>query len=174
MPRRGRSPDQPIGDAVLLASTTPTAGVDLVANLLRTSAQLAGFPVIRAGLHHGPTVERNGDLFGTAVNLTARIAGHAAAGQTLATAEVADAARGRALPVRSIGPIEMRNLNSPSELFDVDMGLSSPDGAVDPVCRMWVAHQAGVGHLGHGGQHYCFCSQECAAAFASDPDRYAS
>lgn len=165
---------KPIGDAVLLASPTPAAGVDLVVNLLRSCARVEGFPVIRAGVHHGPAVERNGDVFGTAVNLTARIAGHAAAGQTLATAQVAEAARARALRVRSIGPIDMRNLSSPSELFDIDVGLSRPGGAVDPVCRMWVAHQTGVGHLGHAGRHYCFCSLECAAAFASDPNRYAS
>jgi len=73
---------KPIGDAVLLASTNPSAGITLVDRLRMASADVTGFPLARAGLHHGPAVERDGDMFGAAVNLAARVAGQAAGGQT--------------------------------------------------------------------------------------------
>lgn len=163
---------KPIGDAVLLAAPSPAAGIGLVARLLTGCAALEGFPVARAGLHHGPAAERNGDVFGTAVNLTARIAGQASGGQTLATARVAEAARAARRGVVSIGTVELRNLSEAPQLFDIDLGLTRPRGSVDPVCRMWVPHAGGAGHLRHAGQHYCFCSLDCAAAFAADPDRF--
>jgi len=163
---------KPIGDAVLLASANPVQGLVLVERLLKACAGLEGFPLARAGLHHGPAAERAGDMFGTAVNLAARVAGQAAGGQVLATRLVADAGRRRGLQVSSIGDIGLRNLTEPQELFDIDLGLGRPRGGTDPVCRMWVAHADGAGHLRHGGHHYCFCSLECAARFATQPELY--
>lgn len=45
---------KPIGDAVLLTAPDPDAGISLVDRLLSASADLEGFPLARAGLHHGP------------------------------------------------------------------------------------------------------------------------
>ncbi|GAB6986855.1 adenylate/guanylate cyclase domain-containing protein [Nocardioides pyridinolyticus] len=84
---------KPIGDAVLLASQDPRSGLALVDRLLAATCELDGFPLARAGLHHGPAVERDGDMFGAAVNLAARVAGQAAGGQTVVTTPIADAAR---------------------------------------------------------------------------------
>lgn len=163
---------KPIGDAVLLASPTPEAGLALTERLLRGCAELEGFPVARAGLHHGSAVERNGDVFGTSVNLTARVAGQASGGQVLATEAVAAAAEKRGFKVLPLGAVELRNLMSAVELFDVDLALVRPRGGVDPVCRMWIAHADAVGHLRLDRRHYCFCSLACAAAFAEQPDRF--
>lgn len=125
-----------IGDAVLLASRGPDEGFGLVERLLRRCAATALFPIARAGLHHGPAVARGDDIFGTSVNLTARIAGEAAGGQVLATAEVAQAAERRGFPVSSTGSAALRNLADPVELFDIDIDLGRQRGGVDPVrCR---------------------------------------
>jgi adenylate cyclase len=43
---------------------------------------------------------------------------------------------------------------------------------IDPVCRMAVDPWHGAGRLTHNGVGYCFCSLECAGAFAQDPSRY--
>lgn len=161
-----------IGDAVLLASRTPTAGLELVQRLLTSCGDLDGFPLARAGLHHGPAVERDGDVFGTAVNLTARIAGQAAGGQVLTTGTVALAARERGLPTVSIGAFGLRNLTEPVELFEVDLGLSRPARSIDPVCRMWIDHGRSAGRLRHEDRDFWFCSLECAATFATTPGRY--
>jgi class 3 adenylate cyclase len=44
-------------------------------------------PGIHIGCHFGPVLESDGDLYGDAVNLAARVAGLAQAGQTMTTAE---------------------------------------------------------------------------------------
>lgn len=163
---------KPIGDAVLLASPTPDTGLALVDRLLRACAELDGFPLARAGLHHGPAVERNGDMFGTAVNLAARVAGQAGGGQVLVTALVAQAARERGLHPASIGSVELKNLSDAVELYDVDLGITRAVGSIDPVCRMWIDHSRAAGHLRHDGEQFWFCSLECAGSFASAPATY--
>src|SRR5579883_1071537 len=49
---------------------------------------------VRIGLHVGETVEEDGDYYGTAVNLAARVRGEAVADQILVTALVRDLASG--------------------------------------------------------------------------------
>ena len=83
-----------IGDAVML-----TAGD--AACLLRSLLAVAQavddegeeFPQVRCGIALGPAVERDGDLYGHAVNLASRITGIARPGSVLATQEVRAVAR---------------------------------------------------------------------------------
>lgn len=89
-----------IGDAVLLASVSPTAGLELVRRILTECYRRDSYPVARVGLHHGPAVQRRDDFFGTSVNLAARVASLAAGGQVLATSEVANTAARRGGGVR--------------------------------------------------------------------------
>ena len=44
----------------------------------------------------------------------------------------------------------------------------------DPVCRMAVDPEHATGRLMYEDTAYFFCSLACAAAFASDPERFAS
>ena len=138
---------KPIGDAVLLASETPQAALILVNRLLTAAAELDGFPLARAGLNHGPAVERDGDMFGSAVNLAARVSGQAAGGQTLATRQVGDVARDIGYQVTCIGTVALRNVSEHQELFEIKLGPLLGVGSVDPVCRMWVDAAAAAGHL---------------------------
>jgi len=162
---------KPIGDAVLLASETPDAALTLVRGLLEDCNQLPDFPVARAGLHHGSAAERDGDLFGAAVNLTARVAGQAAGGQVLATGTVADVARETGVAVRSIGSFELRNVAQPHELFELELCGHHTDTAIDPVCRMRVDPGSATGMLRHDGHEFWFCSMACAATFAVARDQ---
>lgn len=161
-----------LGDAVLLAASGPAAGLVLVRKLLEACYELEDFPVARAGLHHGPAVQRGSDVFGAAVNLAARVAGQASGGQVLATAEVAGAARAAQIPVTSLGSFDLRNIAESVELFDVELCPLPEGGAIDPVCRMRVERRRAPGRLTHSGRDYWFCSLNCAASFASSPERY--
>jgi len=165
---------KPIGDAVLLASPDPAAGLGLVERLLSSCSELEGFPLVRAGLHHGPAAERDGDMFGTAVNTAARIAGQASGGQVLATEAVAATAMTLGLPTVSIGSVELRNLAAPLELFAIELGPQRLAEAIDPVCRMSVDRRNAAGRLRHEGHDRWFCSLECAALFAANPGAYAA
>ncbi len=77
-----------LGDAVMWVSSNPErlakAAIDLVDH---PRAHEAGLQV-RAGLGYGQILALNGDYFGNAVNLAARLVAAAAPGQILAAAEV--------------------------------------------------------------------------------------
>jgi class 3 adenylate cyclase len=163
-----------IGDAVMLEAPDPVAGVALVSRICERADAEDLFPVLRAGLHHGPVVERDGDLFGATVNLAARVAAHAAGEQVLATAVVADAVGLAGGSVRSVGDVSLRNMAEPVELWEVELGHERHDRVVDPVCRMAIDRSKAAGRLADRGRKYWFCSLTCAGKFAAAPDRYAT
>jgi len=163
-----------VGDAVMLAASSPGAGLDAVARLFHDAYERDGFPEPRAGLHHGPVVERGGDYFGATVNLAARVAGRAGSGQALVTAAFVVPAEAAQLDVVVLGSHQMRNVLEPVELWAVELCATNVDVSVDPVCRMRVDCHAALGSIRHAGIEHRFCSLACVTAFATDPDRYLS
>ena len=163
-----------IGDAVMFTSPTPDTALVSLGRVMTECRASTAFPIPRAGLHHGPVVERGDDIFGTSVNLAARVAGQASAGEILGTAQIADAARDAGIFAASIGAVDLRNLASPVELFEIHLIEVDADSfTVDPVCRMRVEPSHAAGWLRHGGRGWWFCSLECAATFVQDPETYA-
>ena len=158
-----------IGDAVLVTSPTPGGALEFIDRLLAAAAGDKTLPALRAGLHHGPAVEREGDVFGAAVNLAARVAAEAYAGEVLATAAVAAAARDRGIPVAEIGPVSLKNVGAETVLSSLGFMVGAIDSAIDPVCQAIVDRRSAAGHLRHEQKSYWFCSLTCAAAFASNP-----
>lgn len=157
-----------IGDAVLLASPAPESGLGLVERILTSCQGRDRFLITRTGLHHGPATERSGDFFGAAVNLTARLAAHAAAGQVLGTEPVAMAARAMGMPVDDLGETTFKNVADPVMVHAVGVAPIPSVESIDPVCRMRVDHRAAAGYLRHEGNEYWFCSLECASRFANE------
>lgn len=164
-----------IGDEAMIVASDPLSAV-------RTALQLSGavneeerFPGLRAGIHSGSSVERDGDFFGTAVNMAARVAAHARSGQILCTESVAGAARSvEGVDVRPAGRGHFKNITEPVELFEI--GVRDDAGAVlevDPVCHMRIDAEAAPARLPYGDRTYLFCSFECARAFAERPETYA-
>ena len=162
-----------IGDAVMLVSPIPAEALQLVGRALDLVGAETNFPLPRAGLHHGPAAERDGDFFGAAVNLAARVAGQAQGGQVLATTSVADAARVQNLRVVSLGSFRLRNVTDELDLYEIHVGPPIEGGAIDPVCRMRVERDSAAGRLRYGEADFWFCSLKCAALFASAPASYA-
>lgn len=162
-----------IGDAVMVLARTPLDGVELVGRICERTDREATFPVVRAGLHHGPVVERDDDVFGATVNLASRVAAQAAGGQVLATEPVARAV-GSAVDSASLGLVQLRNVPQPVELFELTPCPQPHDRVVDPVCRMAVDPRTAPGRLRHDHHEHWFCSLRCAGTFAADPDRYSS
>jgi len=161
-----------IGDAVLLASPNPTAGLTLVRGLLADAYAAQGFPVARVGMHHGPAVERGNDLFGAAVNLTARVASQASGGQVLATAIVAEAAASMGIATHHLGEFAMHNVADTVEIWEIALADAPSASSIDPVCRMRIDHAKAAGQLQFRDRDYWFCSLKCASAFAASPEQY--
>lgn len=162
-----------VGDAVMLRFATIANAITGTAAIFGRCTSEAGFPVLRAGLHHGPAIARGDDWFGATVNLAARVAAQARGGQLLATAQVARTARQSGVTVTGLGLCRLRNVTAPVELFDISVGAPVAGTVIDPVCRMQVQIAAATGTLRHNGTDWWFCSMDCAAAFATAPDRYA-
>ncbi len=163
-----------IGDAVLVTSPSAASGVALVERMLNEAAADPRFPSLRAGLHHGKAVLRGGDVFGAAVNLAARVAAEAYAGEVLGTDAVATAARAAGIPVAELGWVPLKNVRQSIRLYSLALMLGVTETPVDPVCRMHIDRRSAAGYLRHQGTEYWFCSLTCAAAFASNPNWHAA
>lgn len=162
-----------IGDAVMLVADQASDAVATARTLMDAAAGETTLPLLRGGIHTGTAVESSGrssiDYLGTGVNLAARVAASAAGHQLLLTGAVATAL-GPEWTLRSLGPMRFRNIALPVEIFE--LALSSPEGEIDPVCKMRIGPGAVIASLRHCERDYVFCSLQCVAAFAAHPDRY--
>ena len=96
-----------LGDGVMVHFREP-AGAVLSALELVAQLPEAGLPPAHVGVAAGPVVVQGGDYFGRTVNLAARIAAHAAAGQVLVSQRVAESPRPRACASWSWGSCSSR------------------------------------------------------------------
>ena len=164
-----------IGDALMCRLPEPAAAIELGLCITHELMRAHGSPSVRVGLHHGSAVAREGDYFGAAVNLAARVSGQASANEVLTTRSTADlAGEIGGVVYEPRGRRALRHIQEPVELVAaVRAGDVSGIGlALDPVCRMAVDPKHAAGKLVHRGETHWFCSLDCAAAFATDPDSY--
>ncbi len=85
-----------IGDEVLFVADDPRAGLEVALELCRRGADDDDpFPEVRAGLAHGPTVRRLGDVYGETVNIAARLTSVARPGAVLVDRGAYEALTGR-------------------------------------------------------------------------------
>jgi adenylate cyclase len=162
-----------IGDEVMLRIDDPAEAILLALRLAKPSVH--GASTVRVGLHHGTAIERDGDYFGAAVNLAARVASVAGGGEVLTTGDTAMlAADLDGVLYQSRGRQTLRNIREPVELFAV-LPLEAGDRLpVDPVCGMAVDPDRSPGRLSYEGTTYFFCSLACVADFAGEPARFAA
>jgi adenylate cyclase len=158
-----------IGDAVLVTSPSPGDALDFTERLFMAASTERALPALRAGFHHGTAIQRDGDIFGRAVNLAARVAAEAYAGEVIVTSHIAAEARERGLPVVEIGPVSLKNVKDAVILSSVGLMVAAVESAIDPVCQNVIDRRAAAGQLRYEEDVYWFCSLTCAAAFASNP-----
>jgi adenylate cyclase len=104
-----------IGDEVMVVSTDPGALTAWAVDLLD---RLPARPRPRVGIHYGDVVYRDGDYFGTHVNLAHRVVNRAHAGELLATDRVVEAIEGRGdLRFEPIGEVTLKGFPEPTALF---------------------------------------------------------
>jgi adenylate cyclase len=163
-----------IGDAVMLAGTAPESAVTTALGLLHAVDEEPFFPTVRIGVHTGPVVERDGDIYGGTVNLAARLAAHAHAGEILATGPVvAHLGSPGSLRVSSLGELMFKHVPAPIEVFSIEDPTRTIDAeTTDPVCHMVVDADDAPARLPYGDHRYFFCSFACAQKFAEQPGRY--
>jgi adenylate cyclase len=115
--RRGRVVKL-LGDGVMLRYPSLVDAVVSVRELMGSIAA-AGLPPAHSGVAAGPVVIRDGDVYGHTVNLAARIANHAGAGELLVAANGADEPTGDSLEFEDAGSVTLKGIAEPVRLLRV-------------------------------------------------------
>jgi class 3 adenylate cyclase/YHS domain-containing protein len=164
-----------IGDAVMVVATEACDCLEIGLALLQAVEQEPHFPGVRVGVHYGPIVQRNGDVFGATVNVAARLTAHAHVGQLLTSAAIASLLDTHThVTTTALGSTWLKNVSEPVEIYAVaERGAAPTTQVIDPVCRMFIDADAVPARLPWMGREWHFCSFECAQSFMQDPKRYA-
>ncbi|MFP3881579.1 MAG: adenylate/guanylate cyclase domain-containing protein [Actinomycetota bacterium] len=81
----------------------------------------AGLPPARVGINAGPLILRDTDFFGRTVNVAARLLDYARPREVLTTTEVTKVAAEPDLVFDSIGPVTLKGVSEPIEVFVADV-----------------------------------------------------
>ena len=106
-----------LGDGYMLAYPKPPEAVTAMLRIAAAMRDVDGIEV-HAGIHHGVAVFRDGDYFGRAVNLAARLLGSAGAGEIMASEDVARATA--EYPWRHRGPTHLRGFAKPVDVYALE------------------------------------------------------
>jgi adenylate cyclase len=104
-----------IGDEVMVVAPDPGALTEWALSLLE---RFPLRPRPRVGIHYGDAVYRDGDYFGSHVNLAHRVVNRAHAGELLATDRVIEAVERReGIQFEPIGEVSLKGFPEPTALF---------------------------------------------------------
>lgn len=158
-----------IGDEAMLSFPEPQMAIQALGTLLQACRNEPRLPLTRAGLNHGPVILRAGDLFGSTVNIAARIAALASPGQLLATRAIAEAAVANGILVTDLGTVALRSVTGNIALYEIEFAPSADPAWIDPVCKMHAPYSA---YRRAAPQGPWFCSPRCEEAFRKSPQTY--
>jgi class 3 adenylate cyclase/YHS domain-containing protein len=175
LPNIGGECVKAVGDALMLRVPDPGDAIRLGLWITRNAMSGHQAPSVRVGGNYGAAVERDGDYFGTTINVAARVSALARGGELLVTGTTAALAPDLdGVLYESRGRHDLRNIVEPVELFAVVRVDENADHlVVDPVCQMAVDPERAVGRLLLDESTHYFCSLSCVAAFSQNPRRYA-
>jgi adenylate cyclase len=104
-----------IGDEVMLVSPDAASLTEWAVAFL---ARFPQRPQPRVGIHSGDAVYRDGDYFGSQVNLVHRVVNRALAGEVLVTDRVAETVEANErLALEPIGQVSLKGFPAPTDLF---------------------------------------------------------
>jgi adenylate cyclase len=114
--RRGGRPVRWLGDGGMFyfrePGTAVAAGLDLVEH-----APVVDLPPVHVGIHTGPVISQDGDVYGGTVNLAARIASYAQAGQVVVSEETAHRSGDHQVWFDPLGAVELKGVAKPLPLY---------------------------------------------------------
>ena len=112
-----------MGDGFMASFSSATKALECAIAMQRAFSEhieSAEEPIrVRIGLNAGEPIAEDDDLFGTAVNLAARICAQAAAGQILAPIVVRELAAGKQFMFADLGETELRGFEDPVRLYEL-------------------------------------------------------
>jgi len=119
----GGSEVKALGDGFMASFSSATRGLECAIAMQRAFAEhneSAGEPIrVCIGLNAGEPIAEQEDLFGTTVNLAARIAAQAAGGEILVANVVRELAAGKGFLFADRGDVALRGFEDPVRLYQV-------------------------------------------------------
>jgi class 3 adenylate cyclase len=106
-----------VGDGVMFRFRDPSGAVVSSLDLVE-EIPAAGLPPAHVGVAAGPVIRQGGDYYGRTVNLASRISDRAESGQVLVSEPVAEMASVRSVTFVPVGPVELKGLTGPVDLFE--------------------------------------------------------
>lgn len=155
---------QSVGDEVVVVANTPDHLLATAVMLLQTTVKRYNFLQVHGALHYGKVVNRNNNLFGSAINLTSRIAAQAKANSILCSEEFLNYLSDKSIyNFQSKGKHRFKNVTEEKEVFEVI--IDRPESLhIDPVCRMIVSHEGDF--IAHPAEpDLFFCSHYCLETY---------
>ena len=112
------------GDGIMASFSTASSALDCAIAIQRGVAahreeHLDSPLAVYIGLNAGEPIAEDGDLFGTSINLAARICDHAEPGQILAADVVRQLAAGKQFLFSDLGETELRGFEDPVKLWEL-------------------------------------------------------
>jgi class 3 adenylate cyclase len=112
-----------IGDEIMCTLPGALNGVLAACDMQRKMARDINFVrdnlAVRIGFHHGEALEENGDIYGDAVNVAARMTSLAKREQIVTTAATVHGVAGKLPEIRSLGRARVSGKLLPIEIVDV-------------------------------------------------------
>jgi adenylate cyclase len=158
-----------IGDEAMFGFPDPATALQVLGRLIPACQSEPRIPLTRTGLNHGPVLRRSSDLFGSTVNVAARIAAFAAPGQLLATPAVANIAAESGIVTRDLGKVALRSIADKVSLHSIEFAPAFDAAWIDPVCKMLAPYGA---YRKTTPTEPWFCSERCAEAYRRSPGIY--
>ena len=158
-----------MGDEAMFGFPDPATALQVLGRLLPACRSETRIPLTRTGIHHGPVLRRSNDLFGSTVNIAARIAALASPGQLLATRPVAAIAVASGIVALDIGKVALRSIVEHVPLYSIELAPAFDPAWIDPVCKMHAPYEAYRRTTPTGPW---FCSERCAEAYRQSPEVY--
>ncbi len=164
-----------IGDAFMIVFSECFSAVSCALELEERAGAEPQFPAVRAGLHWGPVLYREGDYLGSNVNIASRLGSEAQRHQTLVTGDVRRRAQGmEGVEFIRLGKRRLKGLAAEVEIFEARAaGPELQTKVIDPVCGMELGPGEVAARLSLDGRDQAFCSEDCLRKFVRAPEKYA-
>lgn len=146
------------GDEIMVVSSSPDSLLATAVMIGKHTSSEDNFLQVHGGLHYGKVLQRGNSYFGSAINLTSRIASKAKAGSVWCSDEFVNALSDKSVfGLISKGNQVFKNVSIEKEVFELSIE-NRESLYIDPVCRMLILEpDNAISHPTEKGKYFC-CS----------------
>ena len=154
------------GDEIMIVSASPDFLLATALMIGKNTSNEENFLEVHGGLHYGKVLKRGNSFFGSAINLTSRIAAKANAGTFWCSEDYVNALSDKSMfTLISKGNHGFKNISEEKEIFELFIE-DRRTFYIDPVCRMLILdHKMAIPHPNEDDQY--FCSTDCLEIYVT-------